>query len=226
MTHQSLRHTDPAQSQNEMMEIKGLDYNTQREPLVMPEYGREIQKMVDYAVTLPTKEQRLACAKSIVRMMVTKVPHLRENTNYAQTLWDHLYLMSHKQLDIDWPQDVTGAEKMFSKPNPVPLPSKRGRVKLRHYGRLVEDTLAHLKEMPAGEERDALARLVAYQMKRDLANWGHGSMDANRVAADIALFTDGRVQIDLNTLKPERLIPQRTQMTAADNSYFRRRRRK
>ena len=86
-----------------MMEIKGLDYNTQREPLLMPEYGREIQKMVDHAITLPTKEERLQCAKSIVRLMETKVPQIRENADYQQTLWDHLYLMSNKALDIDWP---------------------------------------------------------------------------------------------------------------------------
>ena len=90
------------------MEIQGLDYNTQREKLLMPEYGREIQKMVDYAVSLPSRDERLKCAKSIVRMMLTKVPQIRENVNYEQTLWDHLYLMSGKQLDIDWPFDVSG----------------------------------------------------------------------------------------------------------------------
>ena len=79
------------------MDIEGLDYNTQREPLLMPEYGREIQKMVDYAVTLPSKQERQRCAETIVRLMVTKVPQLRENADYEQTLWDHLYLMSNKQ---------------------------------------------------------------------------------------------------------------------------------
>ena len=85
------------------MDIKGLDYNTQREKLIMPEYGREIQKMVEYACELPTKEERLKCAKTIIRQMETKNPLLRENADYEQTLWDHLYLMSHRELDIDWP---------------------------------------------------------------------------------------------------------------------------
>ena len=85
------------------MNIKGLDYNTKREALSMPEYGREIQKMVDLAIQLPTKEERLCCAKSIVKMMESKVPQIRENADYKQTLWDHLYLMSGKALDIDWP---------------------------------------------------------------------------------------------------------------------------
>lgn len=189
------------------MNIEGLDYNTQREPLLMPEYGREIQKMVDYAVTLPTKEERLRCAETIVRMMVTKVPQLRDNANYEQTLWDHLYLMSHKQLDIDWPYDVSDAEKILGKPQPMPLPNKGGRVRLRHYGRLIEEMLAKLKDMPEGPERDELVRVTANQMKRDLAAWGHGSLDDERVAADMARFTDGKIQLNLGELRLERFVP-------------------
>ena len=85
------------------MEIKGLDYNTQREKLVMPEYGREVQKMVEVAIGLPTKEERMLCAQSIIRLMESKNPQVRDGNDFKQTLWDHLYLMSHKQLDIDWP---------------------------------------------------------------------------------------------------------------------------
>lgn len=189
------------------MNIEGLDYNTQREPLMMPEYGREIQKMVDHAVTLPTRQERQRCAETIVRLMITKVPQLRENADYEQTLWDHLYLMSRKQLDIDWPYDVAGAEKILSKPEPMPLPQKRGRVRLRHYGRLVEELFERLRDMPDGPERDELARMTANQMKRDLATWGHGSMDDERVASDLARFTDGKVQLNLSRLKLEKAEP-------------------
>ena len=192
-----------------MMEIKGLDYNTQREPLLMPEYGREIQKMVDHAITLPTKEERLQCAKSIVRLMETKVPQIRENADYQQTLWDHLYLMSNKALDIDWPFDVSGAEKFHTKPAPMPLP--QGGIHLRHYGKLVSELLDRLKEMPDGEERDELIRLTANQMKRDLVQWGHGSMDDEKVADDMARLTDGAVQLDLQNFTFERVNLQEPQ---------------
>ena len=185
------------------MEIKGLDYNTQREVLLMPEYGREIQKMVEHAVTLPTKEERLRCAKSIVKLMVTKVPQIRENADYQQTLWDHLYLMSRKQLDIDWPYDVSGAEKFHDKPQPMPLP--QGGIRLRHYGKLVGELLEKLKTMDDGPERNELIRLTANQMKRDLAQWGHGSIDNEKVADDMARLTDGAVQLDLKTFTFERV---------------------
>lgn len=187
------------------MEIEGLDYNTKREKLQMPEYGREIQKMVDVAVALPTKEERLRCAMSIVRLMETKVPQIRENADYEQTLWDHLFLMSNKQLDIDWPFDVSGAEKFHNKPAPMPLP--QGGNRLRHYGKLVCELLERLKTMPDGAERDELMRLTANQMKRDLIQWGHGSMDDEKVADDMARLTDGDVQLDLQNFTFERFNP-------------------
>lgn len=185
------------------MNIQGLDYNTQRELLQMPEYGREIQRMIDHAVTLPTKEERLLCAKTIVKLMETKVPQIRENSGYEQTLWDHLYIMSHKQLDIDWPYDISGAEKFHDKPQPMKLP--QSNVRLRHYGKLVSELLEKLKDMPEGGERDELIRLTANQMKRDLVQWGHGSIDDEKVADDIARMTDGAVQLDLNNFVFERI---------------------
>ena len=181
------------------MNIKGLDYNTHREQLLMPEYGREIQKMVDYAVSLTDKSERQNCAQEIIRMMETKVPELHDNADFEQTLWDHLYLMSHKQLDIDWPFDVTAAEKLQEKPKAIPLPQEGMR--LRHYGKLLEQLFEKLKTMPEGEERDALAYYTANQMKRNLMTWGHGSMSDEKVADDLARFTDGVIQLDLSTIK-------------------------
>ncbi len=185
------------------MEIKGLDYNTQREKLVMPEYGREIQKMVDVAIGLPTKEERMKCATSIIHQMENKNPQVRDSADYEQTLWDHLYLMSHKELDIDWPFDVSNAEKMMTKPAPMPHPQNYGRTHLRHYGQLMAEVFEKLKTMPEGEERDELVRITANQMKRDLATWGHGSIDDEKVADDLARFTDGKIQIDLSTFRFE-----------------------
>lgn len=169
----------------------------------MPEYGREIQKMVDYAIDLPTKEERTACAQTIIRLMETKMPQLRGNADYEQTLWDHLYLMSGKLLDIDWPFDVSEAEKILTKPDPLPLP--QNKIRQRHYGKLMEELFEQLKTMPEGPERDELVRLTANQMKRDLATWGHGSMDDEKVADDLARFTDGIIQLDLNSFTFEKV---------------------
>lgn len=187
------------------MNIKGLDYNTQRQPLLMPEYGREIQKMVDYAISLPDRDERLRCAKTIVKMMETRVPQIRENAGYQQTLWDHLYLMSNKALDIDWPYDVSEAEHIHAKPEPMARPTSS--IRLRHYGRLVEELWERLKEMPEGAEREQLAWYTANQMKRDLVLWGHGSIDDEKVVSDLAEYTNGIIQLDLNTISLERFVP-------------------
>jgi hypothetical protein len=160
--------------------------------------------MVDHAVSLPSKEERLRCARTIIKQMLGKVPQIRDNANYEQTLWDHLYLMSHKQLDIDWPFDVSEAEKIHAKPQPMKLP--QSQIRLRHYGRLVEEMMEKLKTMPASPSRDELIRLTANQMKRDLAQWGHGSIDDEKVIDDIARMTDGAVQIDLGSLRLDRVM--------------------
>jgi hypothetical protein len=187
------------------MDIKGLDYNTQREKLVMPEYGREIQKMVEVAVGLPTKEERMRCAVAIIRQMENKNPQVTDSDDYEQTLWDHLYLMSHKQLDIDWPFDVSGAERIMAKPAPMEHPSKDGQAHLRHYGRLMTEVFEKLKTMPEGAERDELVRITAMQMKRNLMTWGHGSVDDEKVADDLARYTDGKIQIDLANFHLDRV---------------------
>ena len=137
--------------------------------------------------------------------METKNPQLRENDDFEQTLWNHLYLMSHRELEIDWPFDISEADKIQTKPQPMRLPEDG--VKLRHYGRLVEELFKILKTMPESEERNVLVRYTANQMKRDLALFGHGSMDDERVASDLARFTDGIIQIDLDAFKFEK-VPQ------------------
>lgn len=185
------------------MEIKGLDYNTQRSTLKMPEYGREIQIMVNHAISIADPEERQACAEAIIRLMKNKAVQMFENEDYEQTLWDHLYIMSGKQLDIEWPFDVSNAEKIMAKPSPMPIPNQAKGLQMRHYGRLVESILSKLKDMPEGEERDELTRIVANQMKRDLLSWGHGSMDDERIINDLARFTDGRIQLDPVTFKTD-----------------------
>lgn len=181
------------------MNIKGLDYNTQREKLILPEYGREVQKMVDYAMTLKSKEERQRCAYSIISIMERMSPQSRENKDYKQKLWDHLALMSNFQLDIDYPVDINEAKKITTKPEPMSYP--KGNNPVKHYGSMMFELFDRLKTMEPGRERDELARLTANQMKRDLMLWSHGSCDDEKIAADLARFTDGKIQLDLNDFK-------------------------
>lgn len=181
------------------MNIEGLDYNTQREKLVLPEYGREVQSMVDYAVALPTKAERQSCANAIIAIMRRMFSQSADAEGFERKLWDHLAMMSNFKLDIDYPFDVTEAQTILSKPEPMTYPMNN--IPVRHYGKMMFELFDKLKTMPEGPDRDALVRMVANQMKRDLMVWGHGSSDDEKVVSDLAYFTDGKVQLDLDKFK-------------------------
>lgn len=186
------------------MNIEGLDYNTQREKLVLPEYGREIQNMVDYAVAIEDRGERQRCAEAIVAIMKRMFPDGSNAEDQERKLWDHLAIMSDFKLDIDYPFDVTHAEQIAKKPEPMEYPMKR--IPVRHYGAMVFELFDKLKTMEPGEERDELVKLTANQMRRNLMQWSHGSSDEEKVASDLARFTDGKIQLDLDSFKFDRIV--------------------
>lgn len=185
------------------MNIEGLDYNTHRGKLMMPEYGREIQNMVDMAIELPTREERLQAAKSIVAVMKRMSPQPHGTENAEQKYWDHLALMSGFRLDIDWPYDVRNAVHITTKPEPLPYPMTD--IPVRHYGNLIFELFEKLKVMDEGPDLDQLIADTANQMKRCLVQWGHGSAADEKVASDLARYTDGRIQIDLDNFRFEKV---------------------
>lgn len=185
------------------MQIEGLDYNTQREKLLLPEYGREIQKMVDHALTIKDKKERQKCAETIIDIMDKMFPYSQNEENHMQKLWSQLALISNFKLEIDYPYDVAQALKISSKPQPMQYPMSH--IPVRHYGKMLFEVFEQLENMEPSEERDALIKATANQMKRNLAQWGHGSLDDEKIASDLAYFTHGKVQIDLQTFKFEKI---------------------
>ena len=186
------------------MNIEGLDYNTQREKLVLPEYGREIQSMVDHAVAIKDRAERQHCAESIIAIMDHMFPDGADVEDHHRKLWDHLAIMSGFKLDIDYPYAVKQAEDIAKRPEPMDYP--KTRIPVRHYGSMMFELFDRLKNMEPGKERDELVKLTANQMRRDLAQWSHGSCDEEKVAADLARFTDGKIHLDLKNFKFEKLV--------------------
>lgn len=185
------------------MNIEGLDYNTQREKLIMPEYGREVQSMIDYAVTLEDRDERQRCANAIVAIMERMFPQAAGTADFQQKLWDHLAIMSGFRLDIDYPCDISQAGKIAEKPAPVEYPMKK--IPVKNYGYMMFELFDKLKTMEDGPERDELIRITANQMKRNLRQWSNGSADDEKVASDLAAYTGGRVQLDLDTFEFEKM---------------------
>ena len=184
------------------MNIEGLDYNIQREKLVLPEYGREVQSMVNHAISLSTKAERQQCAETIIEIMERMFPQSHDSEDYRQKLWDHLAIMSEFKLDIDYPVDVSMAKKIATRPNPVEYPMSK--IQVRHYGKMMFEIFDKLKTMQPGDERDELIKITANQMKRNLIQWGHGSSDDEKVASDLSHYTDGKIQLNLDKFQFEK----------------------
>lgn len=183
------------------MKIEGLDYNTQRSRMRMPEYGREVQTMVEHAMALPTKEERQQCAQTIIKTMKLLAPATNKDSDRIQTLWNHLAIISEGKLDIDYPVDITGLDDEANRPERVPYPD--GKIPVRHYGKAMFQAFEKLKTMEPGRERDMLMGMVANQMKRCLMLYGLGNANNEKVADDLARYTDGVIQLDLQKFRFE-----------------------
>lgn len=164
----------------------------------MQEYGRGIQEMVAIAMQQPTKAGRQRCAKAIVDTMLQLHPELKSQPKGEKKAWDHLAIMSHFQLDIDYPYDISEAKASLEKPAPVPYPEMRRFT--RHYGVMVHELIAKVVNMPECTERQNLLKTVANLMKKDLVQWGNISINnaEMRVANDLADLSDGVIQLDPN----------------------------
>lgn len=170
-----------------------MTYNTQREKLILPEYGRTIQEMVDICMSIEDRALRQQCAESIIAIMVTMNPSVRQQPDYEQKLWDQLAILSNYKLDIDYPYEVLKAEEIAERPKPLKYPMQR--IRYRHYGHLTEAFMKELKEMPEGEDRERLTSMMANFMKRSLYNWNRDAMDERKVAADLSSYTDGQAAL-------------------------------
>jgi hypothetical protein len=170
-----------------------MTYNTQREKLVLPEYGRTIQEMVDICMSIEDRAQRQQCAESIVAIMATMNPNAKQQPDYERKLWDQLAIISGYQLDIDYPFEVVKAEEIAARPRPLRYPMQR--IRYRHYGHLTEAFMKELKDMPEGENRERLTSMMANFMKRSLYNWNRDAMDERKVEADLNAYTDGQVHM-------------------------------
>ena len=141
-----------------------MEYNTNRTKLLMPEYGRNIQQMVEYCKSLPSKEERNEVAKTIVEFMGQRNPHLRDEENYKHKLWDHLYILADYDLDVDAPYPFPTWEELDQKPNRMDYPSFENEYKF--YGKSILQLIDRAIELEEGEEKEVLIQVIANNMKK------------------------------------------------------------
>ena len=171
-----------------------LTYNTQLKKLVLPEYGRNIQQMVDHCLTIEDKEERTRCAYSIINTMGNLFPNLRDIEDFKHKLWDHLAIMSDFKLDIDYHCDVIKPESLNSFPEKVDYYTSP--IKYRHYGRSIELMIAKASSMPEGEERDALILLIANHMKKLMLSVNSEGVDDTKILKDLRELSHGAINLN------------------------------
>ncbi len=171
-----------------------LRYNSQMKKLAMPEYGRNIQQMVDYCVTIEDREERNRCAYTIIASMGNLFPQLRDEPEYKHKLWDHLAIMSDFKLDIDYPYPVVTEAALETQPEPISY--KLEHIKFRHYGKIMERMIARAAEYPEGEERDALVMLLANHMKKVIFQISKEAVEDAKIFKDLEYYSKGKIRLD------------------------------
>ena len=169
------------------------NYNTRRKRLILPEYGRNIQTMVDHLATIQDREERNRAARTIISVMGNLYPHLRDIPDFRHKLWDHLAIMSNFTLDIDSPYPLPSKEKLQEKPKKVPYSNHR--IKYRHYGLLTEKLVEKIKEMKNPEQKRALTVLTATHMKKSFLTWNKDSVEDEQIYNDINTLYGGDIEM-------------------------------
>jgi hypothetical protein len=170
-----------------------MEYNTQLDKLIIPEYGRNIQGMIEYCCTIKDREERNLCAKAIIQVMGQLNPPLRDVADFNHKLWDHLYIISQFKLDVDGPYSMPNAETFKEKPKVLDYP--KGRIKYKHYGKTIEEIIKKAKEFPLGEERNELTRQIA-NLKKSYYNWNKDSITDEVILKNLNELSAGELKVE------------------------------
>ncbi|MFW6372000.1 MAG: DUF4290 domain-containing protein [Bacteroidota bacterium] len=167
------------------------DYNTNRKKLQLPEYGRNVQKMVDHLMALENRDERNLAAKTIINIMGSLNPHLRDVGDFKHKLWDHLAIMSDFKLDIDFPYEIPQPEKLRQKPAPVPY--NQHNIRFKHYCYTTEKLLKAATKIEDPREKEMLVSLIANQMKKLYLIWNREVVTDEIIFNDIKEITKGEI---------------------------------
>lgn len=175
------------------------DYNTQQKKLIMPEYGRNVQQMIDHCVSIEDREERTRCANTIINIMGNLFPHLRDVDDFKHKLWDHLAIMSDFKLDIDYPYEIIRKENLRTKPDRIPYTLTL--IRYRHYGKTLERMIKKCEDYPDGPERDQLISLLANHMKKSFLTWNKEVVDDDKIFKDLREYSHGRIDLSPETFR-------------------------
>ena len=181
-----------------IMENKDIDsckllYNTERVKLYIPEYGRNVQKMVDYLKTIEDRQKRNEQARAIIKVMEILNPSVHLQEDYEHKLWDHLFIISGFDLDVDAPYPMPAPESLNERPEMVPIKNKP--IKATHYGRNIESIIDLVAEKEDGETKTAMIRSLAIYMRHQYLIWNKDTVSDETIFQDIEKLSDFRIKV-------------------------------
>ena len=168
-----------------------MEYNTRLPKLIIPEYGRNVQKMVHLIIEIEDREKRNHQAKAIIEVMGNLNPHLRDVPDFKHKLWDHLFIMSDFQLDVDSPYDKPSKESFEEKPDK--LEYSDNNIKLRHYGKILPQIIKRAIDLEEGDYKDFLVFCIANHMKKSYLTWNSSAVEDKVILKHMSFLSDDKL---------------------------------
>ena len=170
-----------------------MDYNSTREKLIIPEYGRNVQQMAAYVVSIEDREKRTNMAKALISVMAQLHPENKDTQDYKQKLWDHLHIISDFKLDVDGPYPPPAPDIIERKPLPIPYP--QNNIRFRPYGKNIEKIIEKACEFEDGAEKDALVKNIANHLKKSYLNWNRDSVNDDLITGHLDELSHGKLKL-------------------------------
>jgi hypothetical protein len=171
-----------------------MEYNSQRSKMNISEYGRNIQKMIEYIMTIEDREKRNKLTRATIQVMGQLNPHLRDVNDFKHKLWDHLFIMSNFNLDVDSPYPIPSRETLTRKPERLGYATNN--ITYRHYGRHIERMIEKATAFPEGEEKDALIKMIANHLKKSYLTWNRDAVTDEEIASHLELLSQGKLTLN------------------------------
>jgi hypothetical protein len=171
-----------------------MEYNTTRNKLIISEYGRNIQKMIEYAITIEDSEKRNKSANLIINIMAQMNPRIRESGDYKHKLWDHMFLISDFKLDVDSPYPKPSKNTLYATPEKIPY--QDNHIRFRHYGKNIEKIINKAIEYEDGPEKDALIKTIANHLKKSYLNWNRDSVNDELILDHLASLSKDNLKLN------------------------------
>lgn len=171
-----------------------MEYNTQREFMILPEYGRNVQNMIAYAMKIENREERNRAANAIIEVMGQLNPHLRDVDDFKHKLWTHLFVMSEFKLDVDSPYELPSQEILNEKPQRIAYP--KNRIKYGHYGKYTENILQEIVAEKDPKAKEYLINVMANFMKKQFLAYNNDAVENNVIAQQLSELSGGQLVLE------------------------------